>query len=198
MAILGWHSLVFLIPLALGFVLLLGSAFGLHEFGADADADAAEHDADAPAASVLALLGVGRVPLSLLLMTALFSFGGVGLIAIELCSSLLGDTAAAVAGVGLGLLAAPVAMRLMSRAISRFMPATETYAAPLEALIGSVGTAELEIGAGFGIASVLDAGGAQLKVRCRTDCGRIDKGQRVLLVQYDELTSEFVVEPSPI
>lgn len=207
MSLFSWNTMLFLIPMAVGLAFLIGGALGLseHSFGdADTDADAeadADSDADVDAdadASLLELLGVGRVPLSLLITTLLFAFGGIGLSLTQLTLGWLGATAATLLGAAVALIGAPIATGLMARSIARAVPATETYAESIEELVGSVALAELEIGPDFGVASVVDRGGAQIKIRCRTEAGRIGKGERLLLLEYDAPRSVFVVEKSPV
>ncbi len=207
-----WHSFVFVLPILLGLVLLFGSAFGLHDiwgdFDVDLDADAdvdvdADADADADgdhdldAASLLSLLGVGRVPLALLITTSLFCFGGTGMAVLRVALDSLSPGWALGLALAVALVTTPIATGVLARVVARFVPATETYAGELHELIGSTGKAELEVGRGFGIVSIVDTGGAQFKVRCRTEAGTIAKGEAVLVTDYDESRGEFVVEKSP-
>ena len=84
MNLLAWYNLIFLLPLAVGLLLIFGNMAGI---GADADADV-DHDADADhdhdAGSklflhVLTALGVGKVPLSIVMMLMCMIFGGIGM-----------------------------------------------------------------------------------------------------------------------
>ncbi len=93
--LLDWWNLVFVLPITLSVLLLLASAVGGLGDGdahahADMDAHAqvdadghADHDADAdhPLADALKFVGVGVVPISLLLQAFLLLFGVLGLAA---------------------------------------------------------------------------------------------------------------------
>ena len=88
-----WHNLIFLIPLSLGVLLVFGAASGAIgdadrdiQTACDVDADAqVEADCDVGASDlvieVLSLLGVGRVPLSIVVFSASLIFGTAGFIA---------------------------------------------------------------------------------------------------------------------
>ncbi|MEZ4221911.1 MAG: DUF1449 family protein [Polyangiaceae bacterium] len=213
---LAWNNLVFLIPIALAVVLMFGSATGLSEFGADVDVDAdvnvdadADMDADADADadtehdadggySVLTLLGVGKVPLSLLLMTALFLFGGIGLCTSTILSPVLGGNLAGVVALTGAVVGAAVLTGVVARIVARVLPSTETYAGDELDLVGCTGVALLDIGESFGVAHVADDGGALMKIRCRTYEGRIEKGAAVLVTELDPESHVFTVEKSPV
>ncbi len=204
MAFLTWHTLVFILPLGIGLALLFGSAAGLADFGGDLDVDAdADADADGETetswfAAALSLLGVGRVPLSILLMTAAFTFGGVGLVVKALFAAALGPNAAAGVALGIALLATPVLTGAAAHWLARLLPSTETYASPMDALVGKTGVATLDISRDFGIAHVTDEDGTQMRIRCRTYDGAIEAGSPVLVTEYDSDQHEFTVAKSPI
>ncbi len=86
MALLDWQNLIFLLPMlaALGYTLLMAAGLGFGEHGIDVDLDVGhdldagvEHDLDTDhdighagaLASLLGLFGVGRVPLSILILS---------------------------------------------------------------------------------------------------------------------------------
>jgi membrane protein implicated in regulation of membrane protease activity len=217
---LSWHNLVFLIPIALAVVLMFGSALGLADFGSDVDVDAdadldadadvnADADADADADtdgdhdadgghSVLALLGVGRVPLSLLLMTALSLFGGIGLCTSTILTPVVGGSVAGGIALATAATGALVLTGIVARVVARVLPSTETYAGDEIDLVGCTGIALLDIHESFGVAHVADDGGALMKIRCRTYEGCIEKGEPVLVTELDPVTHVFTVEKSPV
>ena len=94
MELLQWYNLVFVLPIlaAVLYIGLLASGLGSGgegELDVDHDADLG-HDFDAAHAhpeagahllgAVLGLLGVGKVPLSILLMSLFLVWGGAGLV----------------------------------------------------------------------------------------------------------------------
>jgi len=216
-----WQWL-FVASLALGAFVVLGSLTGL-SLDADADADAdsdfdaeaeadtdvdAEAEADGEAStgvgtsaapSLLSLLGFGRVPLSILLITALVSFGGAGLsLDYALTALVKAPTVRGPLVSALALVIAIITVGVVARAVGRVVRPVETYALPLAALVGCVGVAELDIDRRFGIAWVTDDTGSRMQIRCRSYAERITKGEPVLLTEYDPETRSFLVEKSPV
>lgn len=116
---------------ALVLMLLIGAveAVGLGMGGADLDSDGLDN-------ALLGWLGVGRLPLLMLLVVALASFGLVGL-AIQ--QVMLGATGALLPGwiavPGAALVSLPVTS-VVGRAVARIMPRDDTTAVSLDTLIG--------------------------------------------------------------
>ena len=178
-----------------------------HDVDADHDADAdadADHDADAVggrsplALGLFSFLGVGRVPLSILVTVLLFTWGAAGFIANALAQPRLGD------GPKVALVSVPVAAvagLLMTRAVSglicRFMPLNETSARRRHELLGHAGTAIYPVNEQFGLAAVRDGEGNLFQVPCRVEPGRepIGKGHGLLLVGYSARQQIFHVIP---
>jgi hypothetical protein len=191
------------LPLALGALLAIGNALGLGDldFDADVDLDAdadldADGDGDAEGdAGVLAVLGVGRVPLMVVLTTLFTSFGVVGLSLNRLLTCLLPQTLASLAALALS---AFISVRLtgrVARLIARLLPSVESYASQPEALIGCSGHASLPIDTKFGRASVLDDGGTRHELRCRTTSAPITGGTELVVTDYDASSRLYTVEP---
>ena len=188
------------------------------EVDADADADAehdAEHDADhdheaeseAHGASgrgpsllgVLSLLGVGKVPLSVLLTVLLLSWGMIGFIvnAILQSHAKTGPQAAAFS-LPAALLGSLLAARGVGTLVSRCVPLNETSARRRHELLGTVGQAMFPIGRQFGLAAVRDVEGNLFQVPCRVgpDAEDIAKGTTVRLVGYNARQQIFQVVPA--
>lgn len=204
--LVAWYNLVFEVPFCMALAMLLLQATGLLHFGdGDADTDVAEHDAthlddadgqdqggEAEESSMwgrtLDLLGVGRVPLSIGLMTWCFLFGfigwlgnqvfsGVGIPFITFWISLLAAFLGAFAGTA-----------LLTRLLVRYLPGTETYRIKsVDELSGLVAEAIYPITVTSGWARVRDQFGAlhEVQVRTTADQERIPTGTRVVLMQYD-------------
>jgi membrane protein implicated in regulation of membrane protease activity len=206
---LDWQNLIFVLPLAGGVLLVLVAALGLAEFDADMDVDAeptpeleADGDAEAldnAAASWSSLLGVGRVPLSIVWMVLLVVFGGIGLCTSSMLSHWIDNsTVVASCSVPIAAVGSLAATSVLTRLIARLLPDTESYVIGKEQLIGCMGTAELDILQSFGVANVVDQSGTLHKVRCRALGTRIDKGSAVLIIDYDAERDFFFVEKSPL
>jgi membrane protein implicated in regulation of membrane protease activity len=191
---------IFLVALALGCALGVGALFGGELSGLDADGGPeGEFGGDGPdeataADGMLAWLGVGRVPLGLLLSVDLLMFGGVGVVASELAAVLLPGLLVAPVAAVVATVLAPLAGARLARSIARFAPSTETHGASRASLIGRWGRAELTIDRDFGRARVPDAGGAIHFVRCTTAGPAIERGAELLLVAHDETTGVYRAE----
>lgn len=188
-------QLVFYLPIVLGALLALAAVLGVMDVSVDVDLDAdadADHDADGEhGAGALELLGVGRAPLGVLVMSACFLFGLSGLAAEVLGAPawVAALVATAVSLVGTGLIA---------RVFGRLVPTKETYASRKTDLLGRVGTAELAVDARFGVAHVTDAGGARIQIRCRTlDDTPIPRGEPLVVADYDDESDTFLVGRLP-
>ncbi len=188
-------QLVFYLPIALGALLALAAVLGVMDVSVDVELDAdadADHDADGEhGAGALDLLGVGRAPLGVLVMSACFLFGLSGLAAEVLGAPawVAALVATAVSLVGTGLIA---------RVFGRLVPTKETYASRKTDLLGRVGTAELAVDARFGVAHVTDAGGARIQIRCRTlDDTPIPRGEPLVVADYDDESDMFLVGRLP-
>ncbi|HEY8747461.1 MAG TPA: hypothetical protein VIM11_05790, partial [Tepidisphaeraceae bacterium] len=165
---------------------------------ADGDHDAGSHDGDASRGidtpvhlAVLNWMGVGRVPVSIVLMVLLLTWGVAGF---------LSNAALQERGQAAALISIPVALILsvlithtVSAAIGRYLPLYETSARRRHALLGLVGEAMLPIDERFGMVSVRDATGDLYQVACRAQAGSqvIAKGSKVQLVSYNAKESLF-------
>src|SRR5689334_5498418 len=106
------YEILFGVPLVAGVLLVLGLALGVADLGGELDMDiddGVEGDAD----GLLVALGVGRVPLSVLLLLLLLSFGGIGFVIYPLL--------ALAVGAGLALVAAWLLAGLGSLLVTRLL-----------------------------------------------------------------------------
>lgn len=208
--------------LYLGIYATSGITFGDADFGGDGDVDAdgdvaadghAEIDADAHGdvdggdvhahghhmpfhVALLSWVGIGRVPLSLVLMVLFMTWGFFGFMTSYYLEetwndrSLIPAISVAVAAVGSLLTTA-----LLSRAIARWLPASATYALRRHDLLGAVGEAVYQIDQQTGVVSVRDRHGDLFQVPCRVhgDHEPIAKGRRVRLVAYNGKERAFYV-----
>jgi hypothetical protein len=168
---------------------------------ADSDADHDGHHASGPGRSAmgaLAWVGVGRVPLSLVLMVLMLTWGFIGFIT----NQFLRDAASRewlipLVSLPIAALGSLTATRLLTRAMSRLMPTEETYARRRRDLLGEVGEAIYPIDERFGMAAVRDDHGTLYHVPCRVDSGHppVAKGAKVLLVSYETDRNIFHVMP---
>jgi hypothetical protein len=224
--LMGWWNLIFVAPFAVALLYLLvytitGVTFGDADVDADADANVdanADADADADAdqahgvghhtsghgggggapyyALALSWLGVGKVPLSLMLLVFLLTWGSVGFLTNAAARERGADGwEAARWSIPLALLVGVLVTRTVVMLLARYVPLNATSALPLRGLVGSVGEALYPIDAAFGMAVVRDANGDLKHVACRVGEGvaPVEKGARVRLVAYDDAARMFYV-----
>jgi len=225
----SWQYLLFEIPLVFGLLLAIGNAFGLSgdsEIEADAEVDAdgdmdadADHDFDATHAHggsvleasaaqyrslpfrLMKLLGIGRVPFTLLLTMGFLIFGLSGLMANEFLRRIVrfafiyGWASLAFAGFVTLVLTGRIA-----RLINWLIPSSVTFVTTKKHLISAQGTAETRITDTFGIACVRDTnpkGGDLHQIKCICREGTIPTREPVLVVDHDEVANVFIVIPTP-
>ena len=116
--------------LLIGVVEAAGLGGGLGD-GVDADLDA-----DGP--SLLSWLNMGRLPLLMLIVVFLFSFGIVGLIGQQLVAAVIGRPAPWLLAVPAAFAAALPVTRIFGKGVSRILPRDETSAVSRDSLVGRV------------------------------------------------------------
>jgi len=211
----GWYNWPFLLPLAVGLIfiladLFLGGASDLLGLDADADVDVdfdadgdADLDGDAHGSFFhgLAWLGMGKVPISVLLETLTITFGCTGLLINAVASDTIGSSTLAFP---VALLTAAVVAPLVTKAagglLARIVPADSTTTRTAADFVGEVGTA----------ASVLTHSIGQIRLEAtskypltiltaRLDTrvpGDVPRGTEVLLVGYDADRNTYIVTPT--
>lgn len=177
----------------------------------DMDADSAEHMELSDGSSdhesdghidhnafqqALSLLGVGKVPLSIVIMLMGLSFGITGIILNALSGTLTrGYT---VTSALISMIAAFVTMIVITggtaRAVAKIIPSFETRVASRTDLIGRSATLVLPANTQTGFAHVRDEFGRLHEVRCRTTGGEISEGSEVFIFDYDTDESMYLVE----
>jgi hypothetical protein len=125
------ENTVFVASLAL--MLLIGAVevigLGAGSFGVDLDADGAGGD-------LLAWLGVGRVPLLILLVVFLAIFGTIGLAVQQVAAGVTGAPLSAWAAAPIAALLAFPVTGIAARGLARVLPGEETSAIELDELLG--------------------------------------------------------------
>ncbi len=216
MVFLDWQNLIFLLPMlaALAYTLLMaaGLGFGEHSIEVDHDVDldvghdfdaGVEHDLDTDhdaghiahaghagaSARLLGLFGVGRVPLSILILSACFLWGAVGL---ALNVGL--GTANMLRVLGLAALAAVLGTRLLAEGLAALMPGEESYHTTREELVGLAGEVLYEVTPTSGTVRLRDPTGNLRDLDCRIHSGDgIKAAERVVLDEYDPSADVFFV-----
>jgi hypothetical protein len=149
---------------------------------------------------VLQFLGVGRVPVTMLLLVLLGGFGIFGWLVNGLILSLFSAYPSwAIAPVSVtALLTGVWTTSRTARFIGRLVPAFTTTATSLERLVGRRGrVVSLQVDQTYGQVRVRDPGGTSITVFAVTDAEQppVPYDTEIFLVEYDPLKKLFTVEP---
>ena len=144
---------------------------------------------------VLSLLGIGKVPIMLILSIFCLIWGATGVAGNLVFSMLLRIPSLYVwPSMLCAFLVAYSATGGLATWISRLMPDTESYGTDEESLVGRTAQAAYELSAKTGSAFLLDDHQNRIQVRCRThDGSTIPRGAEVLLLEYDATSRIFTV-----
>lgn len=223
--LLAWQNLIFLIPILIGLVAALATATGLGAEAGDTDAtvetsveaDAGEHDVDDLADhafdhgsdshgvqsvfnQALSLLGVGKVPLSIVITLLNLSFGLVGLVLMNTIFSLFGKLPI-VSVLLSSATAAVVAIAITSflaKAMSKVVPSFETRTVSKKDLLFRSARLVLPADGMSGYAQVIDEYGSMHQVRCRSRGEAIAAGIDAMLVDYDAKEDFYTIEETTL
>ncbi len=191
MEVLAWHNLVFLVPIAIAGLLVLALALGMSIDGHEADVHAhvpgdVDHGAHGYGehgllAGALSLLGIGKAPMSVILVSAMLIWGVAGLIYLGTAGPEKPGIAMAIAGV-----AALLGCRLVAEGLHRVLPSVESYYAGPDELVHLEGQVLYEVTPDSGTARVQDPKGNQRDIPCRVRPGekRIPAGTSVRVREH--------------
>ena len=227
MDILQWYNLIFILPFTGALLYVLSLGFGLgsdgHELGGEAHLDSDfEHDLGVEHAievghghdheaeahhepsflfRALSILGFGKVPLSLIVVSFCFLWGFSGWASNQIAGGMLRWPVIFVwPSLGVAVLVSFFGTRFMARGLARVMPSTESYGESYRDLEGKVGEAVYDISSEFGRTQVKDKYGNLHEVPCHTapGTGVIKSGSRVVLMSYDRDSQVFTVRLDPL
>ena len=221
--ILEWWNLVFVLPFLTGLLylgLLCVGLGGEHEIEAHIDVGLDHgmsidvdhgldhgiehstevghgHDGDHGIfVRALSFLGVGRVPISLVLMSFCFLWGASGYLGNQLFKEVFRYPALFFwPSLGLALAGSVFGTRWLARGLARIMPSTETYATLPGDLVGQTAEALFLITSQFGRARLRDRyhNIQDVSVRLADGGDPIPAGSRIVLLRYDATEQAYVV-----
>lgn len=219
-----WYYLIYLLPGGVALLLLLLSALGggmhHHHIGHSIGHSAAgqghggaahqvpAHPASTPAhkthaasaergLSPLPFFGIGRVPAPLVWGSAFLGWGLFGFWGTQFWQhGLIGPGAFILPALGTALAGAFVTEKVTIETAARFLPRDETFATSAVELCGLSGTAAFPIDALRGRLHVFDRFGTMHDMSARTapNMPPLARGQSVLIVDYDAVRDEVIVE----
>lgn len=196
MDLLQWWNLIFLLPAVAALLYLLLLALGAAPAeGHDIHAGVELHDGDGdPFHGALSLIGLGRVPLSLILMSFGFLWGFFGWLGNRMFSTVLAEPALFIwPSLVLALAGAVILTRALASGLGRIMPATESYGAGARELVGGMAEVRYPLTESTGTVQVHDQYGAMHEVPARVLPGEsgIPAGTRVILWRFDERSGTY-------
>lgn len=148
--------------------------------------------------STLLWLGVGRVPLSILLMVLFITWGVIGFVTNQFSRPRVDvDWKVAMYSLPAAILGSLLITRLVVRSIDRWLPLDQTTARRRHDLLGFAGVAMYDITERFGMLSLRDDRGELFQVPCRVQPGgrTIAKNGRAVLVAYNARENLYEVMP---
>lgn len=170
-----------------------------HHVHIERDASIEQGSAEvSPLWSLLSFLGIGRVPVSIVLMVLLLAWGAVGFLANQVIRQYVAEPwHVALVSLPLAALISLMVTGATSNTINRFMPLNLTLAKRKHELLGSIGEVVLPVNGKFGMINVREASGDLHQVGCRLENGNetLPKGSHVKLVAYSAKESMFYVVP---
>lgn len=213
--LLQWWNLIFILPFigALFYILMLCSGILAADHGAELNVNM-DHDADFHAdvdhgagiehlhdidpgmlTRALSFLGIGRVPLSVIIISVCFLWGFAGFAGNTLLKPVLPAFLFVWGSIAIALAVSIFCTRALAGLLSRILPATETYAVSLVQLTGKWAEAITTIDETFGQAHVYDDAGALHTLQCLVHPGEssIPRGAQVLLLFFDKRRNAFFV-----
>lgn len=185
MTYLTWQWLIFELPLLFAFILLTGAMLGFDgEAMDDPDLDVPEGDVAAVdfetmAAKILWGLGIGRVPLMVVLAVVSLTFGSTGMLLNKYSGLPIGNI------VFLAFASMFVSTWVICGTLAKILPQTESYAVTKEDFVGKLGTLVVETNTTFGQVSVRTETGTTIRYSCRTLEGELQAGTIVTLVSLE-------------
>lgn len=148
---------------------------------------------------VLSILGIGQVPITLLIGIFLLCWGMFGMLANKFFAPVMKFPAIYIwPSMGATFFASAVFTRSMAAIVGRLMPNTETYGVSRLELVGSLGTTVFPTNETTGTIHVKDTYGTVHRVQAKTEDGAkpIPSGKEVMILDFDEEDKRFVVRIS--
>lgn len=174
-----------------------------HDADLDHDADTAphvigdfdgdgDHDFHDVFTGALVALGAGRMPLVMLLQVLLLFWGLTGTLLHQAAGA--AGPAALLWSVPVSLVVSAVGTRGIAQAFGRFLRKVETRAVAQSGIVGRSGRVVYAVTPDEGTVSVRDEHGTLHRVRARTEQGRLDSGQEIVIIGYDPSTRLYEVD----
>jgi len=172
-----------------------------HADGHDSSHGDGDHDHGDVGDRLLVLLGLSRVPVTLIIGVFLLYWGAFGLVMNRALEGLLRFPAVYIwPSMAVTFVLTAVLTRITSAIVARVMPGTETYAPDRIGLVGSIGHAVYRVNEDSGTVNIQDGYGTVHRVQAKTESNAspIGPGVEVIAVDFDEQDGRFVVRESAL
>ncbi len=182
-----------------------------HDVDADADHDAEGHHSphmhgdleyqESPLYKILALMGVGKVPVTALFGIFFLAWGAFGMLSNRVFAGILHYPAVYIwPSMAATFVVSAVFARSIAGVVGRYMPTTETYAVSQRALTDRLATAVFPITETTGTVHIRDEYGTVHRMQAKTqqNAPEIPSGSEVIVIDFDEADKRYVVERSSI
>lgn len=159
------------------------------------------HHDHSPLSPLFAFLGIGQVPISLMIGIFLFCWGAFGLAANQGLASIMKYPAIYIwPSIAVTLAFSFIVTRVMVALISRIMPTSETFAVSHIDLVGSLGRVIHTATENTGTIDIKDIYGTIHRVQAKTDSGQeaLPPGTEAIVIDYDENDKRFLVRRSTL
>lgn len=158
----------------------------------------ASHD-NAPS-RIIMLLGIGQVPITLLIGVFLLCWGAFGLLANQLFGILHYPGIYIWPSLALTFVVSSAITRSMAAIVGRLLPGEETYGVTRFQLVGSLGKTVYPTTEVTGTVDIKDQSGTVHRVQAKVEPGKEDipGGSDVIIVDFDEDDKRFVVRVGSI
>lgn len=175
----------------------LGADHNLDTDTHETQAASSDHSGGSAFLSALTWVGIGRMPLSLVLLVMMLCWGMIGFCANQLQLNKPQDVSLPIS-LASALIGSLLITHFISAIAGRTLFATQHIARRRHELLGALGEALYPIDATFGMVTGRDDRGTLFQVACRIEQGQqpIAKGTAVQLVGYTAKDRMFFVAPA--
>jgi len=177
---------------------------GGHDIGTDHDMDHdsdMDHDADQSMfIKALSFVGIGRVPISIIILTFCILWFFFGFISNLWLNHLLPPFLYFWVSLGIAFVGSILFTKMIASLLGKVMPSTETYDTTKSDLVGKTGMTNYKVTEESGFVHVTSNFSSSLEVSCRVEQGKepIPAGTKVVLSRYLPGQDVFIVCPDPL
>ncbi len=197
--LLEWQNLMFILPMAFALLMLGVSVFASLDNNPDTASGEVETDVSMTG-KMLSALGIGKVPVSILIYCWCMLFGFWGFVLYNYIflslfyNMLLRVSAASIIAFFIALLGSS----FMVRIIARFVPQLESYAEQKQDFINREAEVRYTVTATQGTVTLTDKYGNLQQMQVRLDASvseAVPPGEKVILIAYDATENVFMAIP---